>query len=46
MLNYLTLKIDHLSYAVLNIAVPCNNNTKFTFKSNVRAHSVLGEKMY
>ena len=28
MLSYLTLKIDRLSYAVLNIAAPYNNNTK------------------
>ena len=23
-----TLKIDRLSYAVVNVAAPCNNNTK------------------
>ena len=47
MLSYLTLKIDRLSYAVLNIAAPSNNNTKLP--SNQMCEPIcfgIGEKMY
>ena len=45
MLSCLTLKINCLSYAVLNIATQCNNNTKLpSNQTHIRFSS--GEKMY
>ena len=47
MLSCLTLKIDCLSYAALNIAVLCNNNTKLpTNQTCARIRFWIGEKMY
>ena len=40
MLSCLTLKIDRLSYAVLNIIAPCNNNTNLP-SNQMCAHSFM-----
>ena len=41
MLICLTLKIDRLSYAVLNTEAPCNNNNTKLPSSQTCAHSFL-----
>ena len=40
------LKVNRLSYAVLNIAAPCNNNTKLPSNQSARIRLWSGKKMY
>ena len=45
MLSCLTIKINHLSYSVLNVAAPCSSNTKLSSNQTcARTRFWSGEK--